>query len=162
MLQGRVHEGGQHPMLGKHRAGPGRLGFPVRGQVGVLPAGEDTGRVPLALPVPQQDQAHRLGHHVSSAARPGRVLPWMNSRLAPPPVETWPNAPASKPSARMAAPVSPPPTAVNAPLSAMAWATVRVPAAYGANSNTPMGPFQKTVPAVPMMPANRSADSGPM
>jgi hypothetical protein len=25
-----------------------------------------------------------------------------------------------------------------------------------------MGPFQKTVPAVPTMPANRSADCGPM
>ena len=32
----------------------------------------------------------------------------------------------------------------------MALATARVPAAYGASSNTPMGPFQKTVPAVPM------------
>ena len=41
-------------------------------------------------------------------------------------------------------------------------ATARVPAAYGASSNTPMGPFQKTVPAVPMTPANRAADSGPM
>ena len=150
MLQGRVHEGGQHAVLGEHRSGPGRLGFPVGGQVGVLPAGEDAGRVPLALPVPQQDQAHRLGHHVSSAARPGRVLPWMNSRLAPPPVETWPNASPAKPSARMAAPVSPPPTTVNALPSAMAWATARVPAAYGASSNTPMGPFQKTVPAVPI------------
>jgi len=88
LLQGRVHEGGQHAVLGEHRSGPGRLGFPVGGQVGVLPAGEDASRVPLALPVPQQDQAHRLGHHVPSAARPGRVLPWMNSRLAPPPVET--------------------------------------------------------------------------
>ena len=26
--------------------------------------------------------------YASSAARPGRVLPWMNSRLAPPPVDT--------------------------------------------------------------------------
>src|SRR5689334_13614763 len=118
MLQGRMHKGGQHATFGEHRSGSGRLGFPVDGQVGVLPAGKDAGRVPLALPVPQQDQAHRLGHHVSSAARPGRVLPWMNSRLAPPPVETWPNASAAKPSARMAAPLSPPPTTLNAPLSA--------------------------------------------
>ena len=44
----------------------------------------------------------------------------------------------------------------------MAWATARVPAAYGASSNTPIGPFQKTVPAFPMAAANLAADCGPM
>src|SRR5262249_55860290 len=77
-----------------------------------------------------QDQADRLDHQISSAARPGRVLPWMNSRLAPPPVETWPNASSAKPRARRAAPVSPPPTTVNASPSAIARATAIVPAAY--------------------------------
>src|SRR6266496_420722 len=87
-LQGGVREGGQDPVLGQQR--PGADGFLLArgGQVGVLPAGEDPGGVPFALPVAQQDQATLPHHDSSSAARPGRVLPWMYSRLAPPPVET--------------------------------------------------------------------------
>ena len=85
-----MHEVGEQAVLGEQRPGPGRLQLPLRGQVSVLPAGEQAGGVPLALPVPQHDQAIRkavLAHGFSSTARPGRVLPWMNSRLAPPPVE---------------------------------------------------------------------------
>src|SRR5689334_5793755 len=172
VLQRGVREGGQQAVGGQEQPGPGRLLLARGGQAGVLPAGEDPSRVPLALPVPQQhqawrlaprrDQARFLGHDASSAASPGSVLPWMNSRLAPPPVETWPKAFSSKPSARMAAPVSPPPTTVKAPPPVMAWPTALVPAAYGASSNTPIGPFQKTVPAVPTAAANLAADSGPM
>ncbi len=79
---------------------------------------------------------------------PGRSLPSRYSRLAPPPVEMWPNWSSEKPSWRTAAAESPPPTTVSAPLavaSTRAWATALVPSANGAISNAPIGPFQKTV-----------------
>jgi len=86
----------------------------------------------------------------------------MNSRLAPPPVETYPKALSGKPSARIAAPVSPPPTTVNAWLPVSAAAIARVPPANAGSSKTPIGPFQKTVLAPWMLAANNWADSGPM
>ena len=48
---------------------------------------------------------------------------------------------------RTAATESPPPTIEVAGLAATALATARVPWAKGAVSNTPIGPFQRTVRA---------------
>ena len=53
----------------------------------------------------------RVGQR-SRTAMPGSSLPSRYSRLAPPPVEMWPNAASSKPSLRTAAAESPPPTTV--------------------------------------------------
>ena len=50
--------------------------------------------------------------------------------------------------ATSAAAESPPPTTVTAAENAIASATARVPAANGASSNAPIGPFQNTVPAL--------------
>src|SRR5271165_3477453 len=136
-LQRGVHGGGGNPVFGQQRPGAGGLLLARRGQAGVLPAGEDSGGVPFALPVAQHDQPALPTQESSSTARPGRVLPSMNSRLAPP-------------------------TTVNALLPVMAWATASVPPAYGASSKTPIGPFQKTVLAWRMLAANCAADSGPM
>src|SRR5206468_237911 len=93
--------------------------------------------VEVHLPVARHQRGPR--HQSSSnTARPGRLLPSRYSRLAPPPVEMWPNRASSMPSARTAAALSPPPTTVSAssPSDAMASATPRVPAANGASSNT--------------------------
>ena len=46
--------------------------------------------------------------------------------------------------------------------AATASATPRVPAANGATSNTPIGPFQNTVAASASAAANAATDSGPM
>src|SRR5690606_15417177 len=103
--------------------------------------------------------------HASSAARPGSVLPSMNSSMAPPPVETCVTASARRASLR-AATESPPPTTVSAPRSAVAVAsaraTARVPSANGSISNAPIGPFQITVAAPSMTRAYRSRVAGPM
>ena len=93
---------------------------------------------------------------------PGSCLPSRYSRLAPPPVEMWPNADSSKPSLRTAAAESPPPTTESPSTSVSAWATARVPAAKASNSKTPIGPFQNTVRASASAAANALADSGPM
>ena len=50
-----------------------------------------------------------------NAAIPGRVLPSINSREAPPPVEIWESF-SSRPACETAAAESPPPTIVTAPL----------------------------------------------
>ena len=78
---------------------------------------------------------------------PGSSLPSRNSRLAPPPVETWVNLSASF-SSSTAATESPPPTITVAP----SWARLarkramaRVPSPKVGTSNTPSGPFQTTV-----------------
>src|SRR6476659_5472215 len=66
----------------------------------------------------------------SSTVSPGSSLPSRYSRLAPPPVEMWPNWSSSKPSWRTAAAESPPPTTVSAPrpvMSTSASATAWVP-----------------------------------
>ena len=47
-------------------------------------------------------------------------------------------------------------------VSAIAWATVRVPAAKRSSSNMPIGPFQNTVRASMMMSLNAAAEPGPM
>ena len=51
---------------------------------------------------------------------------------------------------------------VMASVSARAWATARVPSAKAGNSNTPMGPFQITVPASFTAAAYRAMVLGPM
>ena len=83
---------------------------------------------------------------MTSASTPGSVLPSISSSDAPPPVERWSTLSAS-PNCASAAAESPPPTTVVAALAATASATARVPAANGASSNAPIGPFQNTVPA---------------
>ena len=62
---------------------------------------------------------------------------------------------------RTAAAESPPPTTVKPSVSAIASATARVPAANGATSNTPIGPFQNTVPASATAPPNAPRVTGP-
>src|SRR5690606_1745417 len=88
----------------------------------------------------------------SSAATAGRVLPSRNSRNAPPPVEMYDTL-SAMPYLSTAASVSPPPAMENAAESAIALARVRVPLPKASNSNTPTGPFQTTVPALPISPA---------
>ena len=56
----------------------------------------------------------------------------------------------------------PPPPRVKPLASATASATVRVPAANRGSSNTPMGPFHRTVRASAMTSANAAAVPGPM
>src|SRR5260370_15570057 len=120
----------------------------------------------LHLPV-ARDERPPAGVQVASPVRrtsmPGSFLPSMSSRDAPPPVEMcFIFLATPSPAACTAAALSPPPTTVNAGESAIAWATPNVPAAKGAFSNRPMGPFQKMVFA----PANRCANActlfGPM
>jgi len=55
--------------LGRHEppAGPGLLLAGDR-QVAVVPPGEEVGLVPLALAVPQEDEAHRHGREDSRSA----------------------------------------------------------------------------------------------
>ena len=76
-------------------------------------------------------------------------------------METWSTS-SSRPNWATAAALSPPPTTLNPLVSATAWATVFVPAANRSSSNTPMGPFQKTVRASRMTSLKRPAVSGPM
>ena len=98
---------------------------------------------------------------MTRASTPGRALPSISSREAPPPVERWVTS-SSRPNWASAAAESPPPTTVTASDSATASATVRVPAANGASSNAPIGPFQNTVPASRMTSAYPAALRGPM
>ena len=56
---------------------------------------------------------------------------------------------------------SPPPTTVNAFVSAIAWATVRVPT-NRSSSNMPIGPFQNTMRASMITSVKAAADPGPM
>src|SRR4029453_7947228 len=99
------------------------------------------------LPVAGHDRPPLVvRHHLSifldsrSARRPGRSPCSMNSRDAPPPVLTW-SIRSLSPKRRTAAALSPPPTTVKPGQRATASATARVPAANGATSNTPIGPF---------------------
>src|SRR5690554_2835892 len=120
--------------------------------------------VEVHLPV-AGDQRHAAARgHAShpSTSSPGRRLPSRNSRLAPPPVEMWPNWPSLNPSARTAAAESPPPTTESPLASVSASATARVPAAKASNSKTPIGPFQKTVADARIASAKRAAVCGPM
>src|SRR5262249_28877242 len=105
---------------------------------------------------------HLTTHDPSSTATPGSSLPSRNSSDAPPPVEMCEKPSSGSPSARTAAAESPPPTTLNAEESTMDCATARVPSANGAISNTPMGPFQKTVRASASTAPYRSAVIGPM
>ena len=82
----------------------------------------------------------------TSTSRPGSVLPSSSCSEAPPPVDMWVIW-SSRPNCASAAAESPPPTTVTASVAATASATARVPAANGASSKAPIGPFQNTVPA---------------
>ena len=87
-----------------------------------------------------------IGASVLQYGEPGRVLPSRYSRLAPPPVEMWPNAVSSKPSVRTAAAESPPPTTVKRRRPRSAPGRPRgCRRRTASNSNTPIGPFQNTV-----------------
>src|SRR5262249_17367420 len=121
--------------------------------------------VVMHLPVAghQRLAAGRRAHLAfSSAARPGNFLPSRYSRLAPPPVEMWLNAVSGNCSCRTAAAESPPPTTASPGTRLMASATALVPPAKAGNSNTPIGPFQNTVPASASLAANKSQVAGPM
>src|SRR4029453_16500334 len=115
------------------------------------------------LPVAGHDRPPLVaGHHLSifvdsrSASSPGRSPCSMNSRDAPPPVLTW-SIRSPSPRCRTAAALSPPPTTVKPGHRATASATARVPAANGVNSNTPIGPFQRSRAASPISAENASA-----
>ena len=95
------------------------------------------------------------------AATPGRSLPSRSSSEAPPPVETHETRSAI-PASWTARTESPPPTTVKPSHSATAFATANVPSAKRGHSKTPIGPFQKTVPASAIAAANSSREAGPM
>ena len=101
-----------------------------------------------------------MGVSPSSTASPGSSLPSRYSRLAPPPVEMWPNASSSKPSVRTAAAESPPPTTESPSTLVSASATTRVPSAKAGVSKTPIGPFQNTVCAPVMASAKARGGVG--
>src|SRR5581483_4989401 len=90
------------------------------------------------LPVARDD-------HDGITATPGSSFPSSSSRLAPPPVETHEMRSARR-SSLSARTESAPPTTENAcAFPATASATAFVPSAKRGHSNTPIGPFQKTV-----------------
>src|SRR3984957_15566738 len=96
-----------------------------------------------------------------SAASPTRSPCSSSSSDAPPPVEMksiW----SARPSSSTALALSPPPTTVKPGQAATALATPLVPSTNRGSSNTPMGPFHRTVPAEAMACANSFTDSGPM
>ena len=109
--------------------------------------------------------AHSAGGCPGSASgralTPGSVRPARNSSDAPPPVEMCVMR-SRTPALPTAATESPPPTTVVAAASATARATASVPAAKASISNTPMGPFQTTVPARPTTSAYAARVRGPM
>src|SRR5205823_2285155 len=112
----------------------------------------------------QQRLALDLGAHPYSSLRtatPGNSLPSMYSSVAPPPVETCENRPAS-PRASTAAAASPPPTREYAPEPAIASPTRRVPRLKSGISLTPTGPFQTTVRAAASSSVKTAMLSGPM
>src|SRR5699024_4007279 len=94
-------------------------------------------------------------------AMPGSSRPSRNSREAPPPVEMWVIL-SAKPSFSTAAAESPPPMMEIALLSATACATAMVPFAKFSHSETPIGPFQTTVPALATASAKSARVFGPM
>src|SRR5215475_4932584 len=118
--------------------------------------------VQVHLPVAGDERLTGQGQLSSSTATPGRVLPSRYSSEAPPPVEMCPNACAGRRSLRTAAAESPPPTTVSPGAAATASATPLVPAANGATSKTPIGPFQNTVRAWASSAANALTVCGPM
>src|SRR5699024_1497547 len=119
--------------------------------------------VEVHLPVPRHQRgALRRRHQSSRTLIPGSSLPSRYSRLAPPPVEMWPNAASSKPRVRTAAAESPPPTTERPSIFVSAAATARVPPANASTSKTPIGPFQNTVRAPASAAANAAPESGPM
>src|ERR1700679_3413803 len=93
---------------------------------------------------------------------PGNSRPSRNSSEAPPPVDTNETLSVT-PAFLMAETESPPPMMLTAPLlAAMALAMANVPTALSATSKTPMGPFQRMVPAVATSLEKSFTVSGPM
>src|SRR5436190_15113885 len=123
--------------------------------------------VVVHLPVAGDDRpaACRIGHQprgpFRNASRPGRSPSSMYSSAAPPPVLMW-SMRSVMPRCRIAAALSPPPTTVKPRQSATASAMAAVPAANGATSNMPIGPFHSTDAAPAMRSAYSAAVSGPM
>src|SRR5690606_493026 len=108
--------------------------------------GTERGDDPRPAPV----VAHR---DLALSAEPaGSSLPSRPSTHAPPPVETE-EPPPAPPDWSTAARPSPPPATESASDAAMARASTSVPFANASNSNTPTGPFQTTVPALPAIAA---------
>ena len=85
---------------------------------------------------------------MSRASTPGSFLPSISSSDAPPPVERC--SPVGEPDLRDRRDAVAAADDREASHSAIALATPRVPAANGAGSNRPIGPFQNTVPASAM------------
>src|SRR4051794_19121411 len=121
------------------------------------PDGLEVGQV--HLPVAGDQPTAR--HQPSRTVRPGSCRPSRYSSDAPPPVLMCWNADSSSPSWRTAAAESPPPTTESPSTCDTASATPRVPAANGASSNTPIGPFQNTVSEPASSRANSSTVRGP-
>ena len=113
-----VDQGLHGPQVGEGRQDGDLDGLVVlvgQGEGELLDVGDGLEVVEVHLPVARHQRgAVTHGVQSSSAARPGSVLPSRYSRLAPPPVEMWPNAFSSKPRMRTAAAESPPPTTVKA------------------------------------------------
>src|SRR5262245_36365178 len=99
----------------------------------------------------------------SSTETPGSSRPSRNSSDAPPPVEMWVIL-SARPCWVTAATESPPPTTTVAPFvarSATKRAIAFVPCANEGISNTPSGPFQKTVRASESASCISSSDLAP-
>src|SRR5207253_8103205 len=79
----RVHHVREQAPVPEQTAGIDGLGLSLRAQTHVDPAGEEAERVPLALPVAQQEEPRR-GHDPASAT--AAIIPENSSafRLAPP------------------------------------------------------------------------------
>ena len=96
------------------------------------------------------------------AGRPARC----SSSDAPPPVDTW-SMRSARPNLASAAALSPPPTTVNPALGHRLGHGPRCPPANRGSSNTPIGPFHRTVPALSRMmsdelePRSRARCRGP-
>jgi len=116
------------------------------------------------LPLFSSKPETTLHQALLSASTPGKTLPSTNSRLAPPPVETWLTC-FSSPAFAIAAAESPPPITVTAPFlvaSASDFAISNVPFAKLGISNTPIGPFQNIVFEPEIICLNISIDFAPI
>src|SRR5699024_6049781 len=104
----QVHEGRQHD--GLDQRGVDLLEVLAE----LLDQGEALLPVEVHLPVARHQRGAGGGHELSSSRMemPGRSLPSMSSRLAPPPVEMCEKRDSSNPRVRTAAAESPPPTTV--------------------------------------------------
>src|SRR4029079_7451053 len=117
----------------------------------------------LSLSVSPRIQAP--SHHFClNTATPGKTLPSIHSRKAPPAVDTYVNCSAT-PAAFKAATVSPPPaTEPSLPVLVCAAAYLAISTvafSNGCSSKAPIGPFQTSVAASSIAPLIRSIDCQP-